>query len=272
MTNCSRRMLVAGGLALSLLAGGAVQAEDTRARAKALIRSGDTNYRLAKFEEALADYSAALKLRNHPAIVFNIAQCYRQVPDHKKALFYYKLYLSDWERKKPGTKPPYEEEVNGHIAALTSKVEQEQAARAARQRQEQEAERKRKEAELARTRARQQTPAPTTAPASVPVDDGPPPARRSKVWLTAGIVTAVAAAGMLGMGVAFDLESQGERHGSDAWADAANMGLSGYVAAGGLAVASGVCWFLYARSGKPPPVAAIAPLPGGVALTGTFQF
>lgn len=267
MTFPFARMTVATGLVLSLLlGGGAAQADNTKARAMALIKSGDTYYRLARFKEALDNYSEALSLHNHPAIVFNIAQCHRQLAEHKKALFYYKLYLSDWERKKPGTKPPYEEEVNGHIASLAKKEELE------RQRKEQRAERRRKLAEMARPLMNTGV-VHTTAPSSNPVDDAPPPPRRSKLWLTAGIVTAAAAASMLGMGIAYDLNSQGERHGSDAWADSANMGLTGYVVAGVLAMASGVCWFLYARSGKPAPAAAaLAPLPGGVAITGAFQF
>lgn len=151
MNSSCRQMIVIGLLtALASLAPGTARADDTRARAKALIRSGDTNYRLAKFKEALTDYSAALALRNHLAIVFNIAQCHRQLQDHKKAIFYYKLYLSDWERKKPGTKPPYEEEVNGHVAAMTKLLQQQQATEAERKRKQDEAERLRK----ARTRAR----------------------------------------------------------------------------------------------------------------------
>ena len=263
------RRIVIGALAMGLLlVGGAARADESRARARTLIKSGDTNYRLAKFRAALDDYSAALKLRNHPAIVFNIAQCHRQLADHKKAVFYYKLYLSDWERKKPGTKPPYEAEVNEHIAHMTRILEQQKAAEA----------RRRRERRGAKERARLATahkPAPTEMPppASQPGADSAPPApQKSKLWLVAGITTAAAAAGMLGLGIAHDVKSTGKTHGSQEWAEAANMGLTGYLLAGGFAVASGVCWFLYARSGRAAPAAALAPLPGGAVVTGVFSF
>lgn len=90
-----------------------------KARARALIKSGDVHYRLFKFERALASYQEAYRLTQHPAIAFNIAQAFRQLKDHVKARFYYKLFLSDWSRRYPDKPPPYEAEVREHIQRLS---------------------------------------------------------------------------------------------------------------------------------------------------------
>lgn len=99
-----------------------------KTRAKALIKSGDVNYRLFKFDQALTDYQQAYHLSQHPAIAFNIAQAYRQLKNYEKASFYYKLFLADWAKRFPDKPPPYEAEVKGHIERLTRLI----AAAAAR--------------------------------------------------------------------------------------------------------------------------------------------
>lgn len=264
------RWIIPLGLLL-ILAGPARAQQDTKAQARALIKSGDTSYRLAKFDQALADYSAAFKLHHHPALLFNLAQCHRQLKQHEKSVFYYKLYLSDWERLKPGTQPPYEAEVKGHIAAISAHLEQQARADAA-------------------GKAAASTPAPplasqpaVTPAVKVPVVPARPRPRRNRVWLAAGISTAALAAAALAMGVAYDLDSQDQPHGSVKWADAANIGLTGYILAASLAVASGISWYFYAGSGaapadsaeQPPAAAAalgITPLPGGAAVGGCFSF
>ena len=50
-----------------------------KAKAKVLLDSGHMKYQLANFKDALVDYEAAFKLFQHPAILFNIAQCHRQL-------------------------------------------------------------------------------------------------------------------------------------------------------------------------------------------------
>jgi len=105
---------------------------EAKQRAKELFALAETEYRFGRFQAALADYQAALKLRHHPSIIFNVAQCYRQLKQHERALFYYKLFLADWERVYPGTRPPNEAEVQGHITTLEAAVKAaEQRAREA---------------------------------------------------------------------------------------------------------------------------------------------
>ena len=76
------------------------RADDAR-QARALFEKGEVQYRLGKFKLALGHYQAALKLVRRPSIVYNIAQCYLQLGEHKKALFNYKLFLSDYARINP---------------------------------------------------------------------------------------------------------------------------------------------------------------------------
>ncbi len=119
---------------------------EAKAKAKVLIKSGDLNYRLAKFKEALANYEAAYKLYEHPAILFNIAQCHRQLKNHEKALFFYRLCMSDWRRSNPN--PPFLKEVRTQIGKLNDVMARER--KEAQEKARLEKERKHKEAAAAR--------------------------------------------------------------------------------------------------------------------------
>lgn len=125
------RPLAAAILALVLALGPAPRARaqlrsESLSQARIHFDAGETFYRLGEFRKALSEYQAALKLTRRPSIIFNIAQCYRQLGNHRKALFYYRLYLSDWARLRPGKAVKYRKEVDGHIARLYRLVQQEQ--------------------------------------------------------------------------------------------------------------------------------------------------
>jgi tetratricopeptide (TPR) repeat protein len=102
--------------------------EATRA-AKRFFEQGEVQYRLGNFDKALEEFQAALSLVRRPTILINIAQCYRQLKQLEKARFYFKLFLSDWERHKPGTVSPYHAEVKKRIAELTEAIESQQQQR-----------------------------------------------------------------------------------------------------------------------------------------------
>ena len=91
------------------------QTDGSLQKAKRLFEKGETQYRLGDFREALNSYQSALKQARRSSIIFNIAQCHRQLKRWKKALFYYNLYLADWERQNPAKPPPYYTEVKSHI-------------------------------------------------------------------------------------------------------------------------------------------------------------
>ena len=145
-----RAWIAALGLALSLLplAAAGQGGPDTGARAKALFSKGEVQYRLGKFRDALGHYEAALKLVRRPSIIYNIAQCHRQLKHLEQALFFYRLYLSDWKREHPGrAQPPNHAELQRHVATLQAEIKARDAAR----KQQQEAEQK-KQLEAARLR------------------------------------------------------------------------------------------------------------------------
>jgi hypothetical protein len=67
---------------------------DEMAEAKEHFKKGQTHYALGEFDEAVAEFRAAYRLRDEPAILFNIAQAMRQLGQFKQAHFYYAQYLA----------------------------------------------------------------------------------------------------------------------------------------------------------------------------------
>ncbi|MCK5799858.1 MAG: PEGA domain-containing protein [Deltaproteobacteria bacterium] len=108
--------------------------QEAHRQAKVFFARAETQYRLGHFAKALANYQAALKFRHHPSIIFNIAQCYRHLKNAERAVFFYKLFLADWERMYPRSKAPNEAEVLGHVAKLEALVRTEARARKPTQR------------------------------------------------------------------------------------------------------------------------------------------
>jgi tetratricopeptide (TPR) repeat protein len=60
--------------------------------AKARYDSGTGHYNLAEYKEALQDFKEAYRLIRHPALIFNIAQCYRQLNDPDQAVIFYRAF------------------------------------------------------------------------------------------------------------------------------------------------------------------------------------
>lgn len=63
--------------------------------AKQQVNAADIAYRLGRFEEALAKYSRAYELYPVAGLLFNIAQCHKNLKDYEKAIFFYEGYLRD---------------------------------------------------------------------------------------------------------------------------------------------------------------------------------
>ncbi len=87
------RVLVVWTLLLTPLV---AQADDARTRARAAFVQGQTLYRQGKFGAALIAFQEAARHIKHPSVTINMAQCHRNMRRHKKALFFYKLYLTQW--------------------------------------------------------------------------------------------------------------------------------------------------------------------------------
>jgi tetratricopeptide (TPR) repeat protein len=92
------RALAAALALLALLAAGTAQAaakakDGAEAQAKAEFKKGQTAYNLGRFSEALASFSKAYEIKALPPILFNIAQCHRQLGNFERAVFFYRRFL-----------------------------------------------------------------------------------------------------------------------------------------------------------------------------------
>ena len=195
------------------------------ARARQQFDRGDLDYRMGRFRDALGQYQAALQLTRRPSILFNIAQCHRQLGELDRALFYYRLYLADSERARPGEPPPYRDEVQRRIEELQASLREQQA------------------------RARPSATAASAAPPRALAV--PPPPRRRGTLLGLGIGSVVLTAGAEALALAFTVKANGEYTDSSQFRRDRGVALGGHAAAGVFAVAAVVSFVLYLRA--PPP-------------------
>jgi tetratricopeptide (TPR) repeat protein len=80
-------------LAFVLAAVSSPVAADPKADAKPHITAADTAYKLGEFTKALDEYSTAYEIFKAPGLLFNIAQCHRNLQQYDKAVFFYEGYL-----------------------------------------------------------------------------------------------------------------------------------------------------------------------------------
>lgn len=104
------------GLLISSPAHGAQSEEEKERAARAKFVQATKHYNLGEFEKALDAYKLVYELKPHPGLLFNIAQCYRQLGDFSAAAFYYRRYRD--EAKVAG---PDAQVVNGLIAEMEAK-------------------------------------------------------------------------------------------------------------------------------------------------------
>lgn len=69
-----------------------ITAED-KAAARQHFNNGKGAFELGRFADALREYEQAYKLAPLPGFLFNIGQCYRNLDNHEKAIFSFRLYL-----------------------------------------------------------------------------------------------------------------------------------------------------------------------------------
>jgi tetratricopeptide (TPR) repeat protein len=96
----SERARSVGALALVMLlvVPGLAQAAgtgpgDAETRARQYFAEGTVAYDLGEFQKALQAYSEAYRLAPRPALLFNVAQCHRQLGQYERAAFFYRRYL-----------------------------------------------------------------------------------------------------------------------------------------------------------------------------------
>ena len=170
------------------------------ARAREAFRSAQQHYKLAEYAQALDAFKETYRLIEDPSLLFNIAQCYRQLGKKEEAIRFFRTYLHD----APGNGE--NEDVKKTIASLEAALKQEQA-------QKQEAAAREAAAAappVAETKAPPPAvkPAPSPAPAptntlvaSAPAHSADKPVyKRWWLWTTVGVV--VAAGVGVGLGLA----------------------------------------------------------------------
>jgi tetratricopeptide (TPR) repeat protein len=69
-------------------------AAQNRTLAKRHYEAGDKAFRLGDFEMAARQFRSAYELFPTPLLLWNLAQTYRQLNDHKQALFFYKQFAA----------------------------------------------------------------------------------------------------------------------------------------------------------------------------------
>jgi tetratricopeptide (TPR) repeat protein len=62
--------------------------------ARAHFDKAEKAFDLGRFEEALTEYQSAYEALPLPGFVFNLAQCYRNLGDDERAIFFYQRYLT----------------------------------------------------------------------------------------------------------------------------------------------------------------------------------
>jgi tetratricopeptide (TPR) repeat protein len=105
-----------------LLAAASVHA-DGRDEAREAARKAAIRYEIGEFKEALELFKEAYKSFDEPSLLFNIAQCYRQLDDKVNAVRIYRSYLI----KLP--KAPNRDEVRSIIAKMEKLIQEEQSTR-----------------------------------------------------------------------------------------------------------------------------------------------
>ena len=99
--------------------------------AKLVFAEAQKAYALGRFQDAIVKYERVYELTNHPSLLFNLAQCHRQLNNYERAAFFYDRYLST-------AKPPIPNEQTARdlLAEMSAKrdearrVEAEKAAQA----------------------------------------------------------------------------------------------------------------------------------------------
>lgn len=84
------------------------QTADATAKAKQLYDDAVTNYNLGHYDEALASFEKAYRLRHDPIFLFNLGQCQRQLRRYEDAERSYRAYLRESTDVPPATRAQVE--------------------------------------------------------------------------------------------------------------------------------------------------------------------
>src|SRR5262245_50367416 len=120
-----RRIAILVALALAWISSAApahADGAEESAEAKSFFEKGMAHFQLEEYDAAIEKWEAGFRIRPVPEFLYNIAQAYRLSHRPEKALNFYQKYL----RMAP--KAPNRADVEKHIAALQTLVDQSQRA------------------------------------------------------------------------------------------------------------------------------------------------
>jgi tetratricopeptide (TPR) repeat protein len=235
------KMVIAA--ALVALAAPAVRADDRVDHARQQVKAADIDYRLGRFAEALDGYTNAYELYPVPALLFNIAQCHKNLKDYAKAIFFFEGYLRD--EPKAANRALVEDlirESKEQLDRRPSGPSSEPASASAPV----------PAAPIAPAPAAPPGDPPSAGPVAPPDPERAPPRSRVLPGVLIGGGLAAAAAG----GVFY---YYGQKRGTDekfVYDDTRALG-GAMMAAGGVAVVAGAIWWLRRPAATGAPVAAI---------------
>ena len=234
----------------------------SRAAAREAYLRGIRQYNLGEYQAALEAFTAAYNEAPEPPLLFNLAQCHRQLGAKQKAITLYRSYL-----RESGGAPANAAEVHRLIASLTEALAKESAASAAPPAgpiPPRPADKKEPEPAAAR--------ASTTAPASVavvPVRPRPTQPRRNTTLLAGAGVAAAGVAAVV-IGATFEglaKQTSDELTASDVYDPARfdrgrsydRAGIALLAVGGALTVAGVIAVVVGARHRRPSTRASLAP-------------
>jgi tetratricopeptide (TPR) repeat protein len=187
MSHVSRILSSAALVAILAGAASATPTPAESAKARIVFREAQQHYKLAEYAQALDGFKETYRLLEDPSLLFNIAQCYRQLNKKEEAIRFFRTFLHD------AGDVPDRENVEQTVASLEKALRDEQAANAS---------------PPVETPAPPVAPAPVLAPAPASVQASAHPAAREKtpvykrwwLWTTVAVVAAGAGVG-LGLGL-----------------------------------------------------------------------
>jgi tetratricopeptide (TPR) repeat protein len=91
---------------------------EARTQAKAQVKKGQLDYKLARFERALEDYTRAYELYPAPALLFDLGQCNRNLENYERAIFFFEGYLREQPKIAPDQRALTEDLITECKAAL----------------------------------------------------------------------------------------------------------------------------------------------------------
>ena len=280
-----------------------------REQARTAFVRGQTLYRQGKFNHALAAFSEAAKHATLPSITINMAQCHRNLGNHQKAVFFYRLYLSQWRRQYPNRPVAHEAEIKEHIRKLQATIRRLEQRRpkaspaghirvvgvGVSRAQVLVDDAPRAVTPMARPikvlagehEVRVEAEGYQTWRGKVTVEAGKaalvrvvlrpiPRLRRRTGWLLATLGALTLAAAAEAVAIAYNVEANRQFVHTESYHNARDVSVAGHVAAGTLAAAASACLYFYLTSGREEPLrttaAALVPLPGGAAASLEVRF